>query len=105
MHLNQWVFWASAAPFTLMVILITVYFVDVPPLWRWLERTGNSPALSSSSNGSAGREEVIGRVSPETGNPRTKFLASVARGNGHDTGLQLGVDGTDGDEESTTSGE
>ena len=42
MNHNQWVFWASAAPFTLAVIMITLWFVDVPPLWRWLERHGSA---------------------------------------------------------------
>jgi hypothetical protein len=45
MELTQWVFWASAIIFTIIVVLITVYFVDVPPLWRWLERkTGDERA-------------------------------------------------------------
>ncbi|CZT19463.1 uncharacterized protein RCC_05314 [Ramularia collo-cygni] len=71
MQLNQWVFWASAAPFTLMVILITVYFVDVPPLWRWLERTGNGDTSTGSTHQDA--------IRASTGNNRTGFLASVAR--------------------------
>lgn len=45
MALTQWAFWVSAVSFTIMVVLITVYFVDVPPLWRWLERKGG-PGLS-----------------------------------------------------------
>lgn len=40
MTFNQWVFWASAIPFTLLVICVTLYFVEVPPLRRWLERNG-----------------------------------------------------------------
>jgi uncharacterized membrane protein len=42
MALTQWVFWLSACSFTVVVVLITVYFVDVPPLWRWLERKGDA---------------------------------------------------------------
>jgi hypothetical protein len=42
MALTQWVFWVSACSFTVVVVLITVYFVDVPPLWRWLERKGDA---------------------------------------------------------------
>jgi hypothetical protein len=44
MALTQWVFWVSACSFTVVVVLITVYFVDVPPLWRWLERKGDAKA-------------------------------------------------------------
>jgi len=40
MALMQWTFWVSACSFTFIVVLLTVYFVDVPPLWRWLERKG-----------------------------------------------------------------
>ncbi|KAK5677886.1 hypothetical protein LTS10_009769 [Elasticomyces elasticus] len=34
----QWVYWASAVPLTIVVIAITLYFVDVPPLRRWWAR-------------------------------------------------------------------
>lgn len=44
MALTQWVFWVSACSFTVVVVLMTVYFVDVPPLWRWLERKGDAKA-------------------------------------------------------------
>lgn len=53
-------------PFTLLVILVTIYFVDVPPLWRWLERRGNTT-------------ESKGSVRKGTGKSRTALLASVAR--------------------------
>ena len=36
MALTQWMFWTSAIVFTIAVVLITVYSMDVPPLWRWL---------------------------------------------------------------------
>lgn len=36
---NQWVFWATAIPFTILVLSITGYFIDLPPLyWRRQER-------------------------------------------------------------------
>jgi hypothetical protein len=44
---SQWVFWISASSFTIIVILITVYFVDVPPLWRWLERKADTNSKNS----------------------------------------------------------
>jgi hypothetical protein len=46
MALTQWVFWTAACSFTVVVILTTVYFVDVPPLWRWLERKGGNTTSS-----------------------------------------------------------
>ena len=66
MELTQWVFWTSAIVFTVLVVLITVYFVDVPPLWRWLERKG----------GDSGRDEVVPQL---TQRRRSHFFAGVAR--------------------------
>ena len=37
MALTQWMFWTSAIVFTIAVVLITVYSVEVPSQWRWLE--------------------------------------------------------------------
>jgi hypothetical protein len=49
MALTQWTFWASACSFTIVVVLVTVYFVDVPPLWRWLERKGGGDHVNEPS--------------------------------------------------------
>ena len=69
MELTQWVFWTSAIVFTILVILITVYFVDVPPLWRWLERKG----------GDNGRDRA---VTQPTQRSRSHFFAGLARHSG-----------------------
>jgi uncharacterized membrane protein len=66
MALTQWIFWASASSLTIMVVLITVYFVDVPPLWRWLERkSGAGPTAELRS--------------PPTNHSKIHFLANLAR--------------------------
>lgn len=50
-------------------MLITVYFVDVPPLWRWLERKGGGDV----------REQVL----PQTAQcSRSHFFAGLARHSG-----------------------
>jgi hypothetical protein len=66
MALTQWVFWVSACSFTVVVVLITIYFVDVPPLWRWLERKGDAKS---------------GNVAPPRPVQRSKdqFFAKLAR--------------------------
>lgn len=69
MELTQWVFWTTAIVFTILVVLITVYFVDVPPLWRWLERKG----------GDNGRDKV---VSQPTQQSKSNFFADLARHSG-----------------------
>lgn len=46
---GQGVFWASSIPFTVLVILVTLYFVDVPPLRRWLDGKGASTDSRESS--------------------------------------------------------
>lgn len=69
MALTQWVFWASAIVFTIIVVLITVYFVDVPPLWRWLERKSG--------------EKVPNEMPPQLDKrSRSNFFAGVARQSG-----------------------
>ena len=69
MALTQWVFWTCAIVFTVIVVLITVYFVDVPPLWRWLERkSGSSPTEKVSSK--------------PTQRSRGHFFAGLARHSG-----------------------
>jgi hypothetical protein len=66
MALTQWAFWVSAASFTITVILITVYFVDVPPLWRWLERKGGANSSDE--------------VPPQSANAsKSHFLANIVR--------------------------
>ena len=69
MELTQWVFWTCAIVFTVIVVLITVYFVDVPPLWRWLERKG----------GGDGREQVVPQTAQRS---RSHFFAGLARHSG-----------------------
>lgn len=38
MQSTQWSFWASAIPFTLIVIALALYCVDVPPLRSWWKK-------------------------------------------------------------------
>ena len=78
MELTQWVFWASAIVFVIVVILITVYTVDVPPLWRCLER-------KSSDNGS---DKVVTQSAQRSS---SHFFAGFAR---HSGGIADGDDGT-----------
>ena len=78
MELTQWVFWTSATVFTILVILITVYFVDVPPLWRWLER----------KSGDDGRDKVVPQPTQRS---RSHFFAGLAR---HSGGFADADDGT-----------
>jgi hypothetical protein len=69
MKLTQWVFWTCAIIFTVIVVLITVYFVDVPPLWRWLERKGG--------------DRFADKVPPQPAQrSRSHFFAGLARHNG-----------------------
>jgi hypothetical protein len=63
---SQWAFWISASSFTIIVILITVYFVDVPPLWRWLERKADT----NSKHGALARPDQ---------NIKSSFFTSLAR--------------------------
>lgn len=78
MALTQWVFWTCAIVFTVIVILITVYFVDVPPLWRWLERKGGTSPTE--------------KVSPKpTQRSRSHFFAGLAR---HGSGAAAADDET-----------
>jgi uncharacterized membrane protein len=81
MALTQWVFWASASSFTIMVVLITVYFVDVPPLWRWLERKG----------GTAPADELR---SPSGNHSKNHFLADLARRGEEKSGADSGTAST-----------
>lgn len=53
MTLTQRAFWVSACSFTIAVILVTVYFVDAPPLWRWLEQKGSRDRPGEMSMGTA----------------------------------------------------
>lgn len=107
MELTQWVFWMSAIVFTILVVLITVYFVDVPPLWRWLERKG----------GHNGRDKVAPQPIQRS---RSHFFAGLARHSGGlaDADDRMGLDAqrdqtmkdvgqmaSDGQESSTTSDE
>lgn len=39
MHLHQGIYWLVAALVTLGVVGFTLYWVDVPPVERWLKRT------------------------------------------------------------------
>jgi uncharacterized membrane protein len=78
MELTQWVFWTCAIVFTIVVVIITVYFVDVPPLWRWLERKG----------GDDGRDQVAPQSNQQS---RSHFFAGLAR---HSGGIADADDGT-----------
>lgn len=77
MELSQWVFWTCAIVFTVIVVLITVYFVDVPPLWRWLERKGGDRTADKVPQQSAQRG-------------RSHFFAGLAR---HSGGIAAADDG------------
>jgi hypothetical protein len=78
MELTQWVFWTSAIVFTIVVILITVYFVDVPPLWRWIERKG----------GESRKDPMVSQPAQRS---RSHFFAGLAR---HSGGFADADDGT-----------
>jgi len=81
MELTQWVFWTCAIVFTIVVVLVTVYFVDVPPLWRWLERRGG--------------EKISDKVVTQpTQRSRSHFFAGLAR---HSDGIAAADDGKDWD--------
>jgi hypothetical protein len=85
MELTQWVFWTCAIVFTVIVVLITVYFVDVPPLWRWLERKGgDSPTKKVSRQ--------------PTQRSRSHFFAGLARHSGG-IGAEDGATGRDARQE------
>jgi uncharacterized membrane protein len=91
MELTQWVFWTCAIVFTVIVVLITVYFVDVPPLWRWLERKGDGNSAD--------------KVSPQpTQRSRSHFFAGLAR---HSDGMAAAEDtaGLDAHQEETPKDE
>lgn len=107
MELTQWVFWTTAIVFTILVVLITVYFVDVPPLWRWLERKG----------GESRKDRVVPQPAQRS---RSHFFAGLARHSGWfaDVDDGAGLDArrnemmkdedlmaSDGQESSTTSDE
>jgi len=91
MELTQWVFWTCAIVFTVMVVLTTVYFVDVPPLWRWLERTGGDSSADKVPSQPAQRS-------------KSHFFAGLAR---HSGGIAAADDATglDARQDQATKGE
>ncbi len=90
MDLSQWLFWASAIPFTLLVIMVTLYFVDVPPLWRWLERKRNEQTQSTRAPTQSARRN------------RANFLASLVRSSEDTLVASDDVDEKASDDEAST---